>query len=615
MFKRLMPLLIVILLFGTVFADDNQKADPWSTYEWPAEMLPRFETKQEKASGAVPSLDRITPPPAGEVFLDPEFGLREGVIVRYPFGYGNLLAQMVDNLQDYGIVYILVENAAVESNCYNFLASNGVPWENIECIHAPTNANWSRDYGPWFVWEEDNTLSIIDLIYYADRPQDDFIPEFLETYWGMGYYGPDIHHEGGNMMTDGYGQMMMSTHVFEANPGMTTEQVNQIHHDYMGQDTTYIFERIALDGTGHIDLWSKIMNDTTILVAQMQPDDVNYQLVENHAARMDALPTHTGGTFHIVRCPMPPVAYWWIFPYYRSYINSVLFNGLALIPVYGLEWDDAAIAAYQEALGPDWTVVGLDCNGIAPAGGAIHCTTIAVPEHIESYTHDLELTFEPVSAPIIIPAAGGSFNFDVNIENLENNSVLFDFWVDVTLPGGAVFGPVFKRNSVTLPALTNIGRELSQAIPSQAPEGTYSYNGYVGSYLPLVINSQGSFTFEKTAALDGNYNENDWPVIGWNGETELRNILEVPSKFVLKNNMPNPFNPETSISFELPEAADVILSIYNVNGQSVETLAEGMLSAGNHSFIWNAQNMPSGVYFYSLEANGAVQTKKMVLMK
>nr|MBC8277558.1 agmatine deiminase family protein [FCB group bacterium] len=325
--------------------------------------------------------------------------------------------------------------------------------------------------------------------------------------------------------------------------------------------------------------------------------------------------THTGGTFHIVRCPMPPVAYWWIFPYYKSYINSVLFNGLALIPIYGLEWDNEAIAAYQEALGPEWTVVGIDCNSIAPAGGAIHCTTIAVPDHIESYNQDVTLTFAPVSAPIIIPAGGGSFNYDVTVENLENDNILFDFWVDVTLPDGTVYGPLFIRNSVTLTALANVGRELSQTIPAPAPEGTYSYNGYIGSYLPLVINDQGSFTFEKTAASDGAYNENDWPVIGWNGDTELRNILEVPSRYVLKNNMPNPFNPETSISFELPEAADVRLSIYNVNGQLVETLAEGLLSAGNHSYTWNAQNMPSGVYFYSLEANGAVQTRKMVLMK
>ena len=208
MCKRIVPLLIMAVLAGAAFADDNQKADPWSTYDWPSELLPRFETKQEKESGAIPSLDRITPPPTGLVTLDPEFGPREGVIVRYPFGYGNLLAQMVDNLQDFGIVYILVENAAVESDCYNFLASNGVPWENIECIYAPTNANWTRDYGPWFVWEEDNSLSILDPIYYPDRPDDDFIPEFLETYWGMGYYGPDFNHEGGNMMTDGQGTMM-----------------------------------------------------------------------------------------------------------------------------------------------------------------------------------------------------------------------------------------------------------------------------------------------------------------------------------------------------------------------------------------------------------------------
>ena len=613
--RQLIISIFVIAMALTAFANQNPTAvAPSLSLDWPFGQLPKFQTKQELESGSVPALDRITPPPAGPVILDPEFGEREGIIVRYPFGFGDIFPQMVDNLQEYGIVYILVNNAFVESECYNYLASFGVPWENIECIHTPTNANWTRDYGPWFVWEENGDLSIVDMIYYPDRPDDDFVPEFLETHWGLGYYGPDIDHEGGNLMTDGHGTLMMSTHVFEANPGMTSRQVVELHQDYFGCDTTYIFERIQHDLTGHIDLWSKIMNDTTILVAQMLPDDDNYQLVENHAAMMDNIPTYNGGTYHIVRCPMPPLAYQWIYEYYKSYINSVLFNGLALIPIYGLQTDDAAIAAYQEALGPNWDVVGIDCNTIAWAGGAIHCTSIGVPEHEELYAHEVDFSFEPVSAPIVIPASGGNFNYEVGVENLETENYLFDFWVDVVLPNGSVFGPVFMRPSVNMGSLASINRELAQFVPPGAPAGTYTYRGHVGSYLPLIITGEDSFTFEKSGAADGSNRLSNWQVDGWT-DGEIRNIVEAPRTYTMMENFPNPFNPETTIAFELPETMNITLSIYNVNGQLVETLADGTYNAGTHSLTWNAENLPSGVYFSVLNAGGNVQTRKMILMK
>ena len=85
--------------------------------------------------------------------------------------------------------------------------------------------------------------------------------------------------------------------------------------------------------------------------------------------------------------------------------------------------------------------------------------------------------------------------------------------------------------------------------------------------------------------------------------------------FQLYQPFPNPFNPETVISFELPEAMNITLSIYNVKGQLVESLAEGSYNAGAHSLTWNAKQLPSGVYFSVLHAAGNVQTRKMVLMK
>ncbi len=89
---------------------------------------------------------------------------------------------------------------------------------------------------------------------------------------------------------------------------------------------------------------------------------------------------------------------------------------------------------------------------------------------------------------------------------------------------------------------------------------------------------------------------------------------------MLNQNYPNPFNPETTISFDMPVTGHANLSVYNVKGQLVKTLADGKLGYGKQSFVWNGtdnsgQNVTSGLYFYRLTANGSTETKKMMLMK
>jgi hypothetical protein len=83
----------------------------------------------------------------------------------------------------------------------------------------------------------------------------------------------------------------------------------------------------------------------------------------------------------------------------------------------------------------------------------------------------------------------------------------------------------------------------------------------------------------------------------------------------LDPNYPNPFNPTTQISFELREASAVMLSVYNVLGQNVATLVNGTLSAGSHRVTFDATNLPSGMYIYSLEANGETLRRSMLLTK
>ena len=102
------------------------------------------------------------------------------------------------------------------------------------------------------------------------------------------------------------------------------------------------------------------------------------------------------------------------------------------------------------------------------------------------------------------------------------------------------------------------------------------------------------------------------------GASTFRSNL--PDTFRVNQNIPNPFNPETTIFYELPREADVSLKIYNVLGQEIRSLVSNRMSAGQHAVVWNGQDklghiVSSGIYFYRFIAGPADETKKMLILK
>ena len=94
----------------------------------------------------------------------------------------------------------------------------------------------------------------------------------------------------------------------------------------------------------------------------------------------------------------------------------------------------------------------------------------------------------------------------------------------------------------------------------------------------------------------------------------------LPTEFALHENYPNPFNPSTTLRFDLPQSSDVNLTIYNMLGQKVKSFDMRGIQAGKHTLKWNATNdfgekVGTGVYLYQLQTKDFMKTRKMIFMK
>ncbi len=133
-----------------------------------------------------------------------------------------------------------------------------------------------------------------------------------------------------------------------------------------------------------------------------------------------------------------------------------------------------------------------------------------------------------------------------------------------------------------------------------------------GWYCRIALDNQ---EHPRIAYFDQNAYDLEYasPIIPVGIDDEMTTSIENAS-FIL-NNYPNPFNPQTTISYALPKSSKASLKIYNIKGQLVETLVNEFQQAGNYSVVWNAEDISSGIYFYRITAGDFKDTKKCVILK
>jgi len=160
----------------------------------------------------------------------------------------------------------------------------------------------------------------------------------------------------------------------------------------------------------------------------------------------------------------------------------------------------------------------------------------------------------------------------------------------------------------------NRGFEVQRLQSGESPQ--WSVIGFVKGN--GTTTSKSTYTFKDKPVASGKYSYR-LRQIDFDGSFEYSGIVEAEIntslKFELSQNYPNPFNPTTMIKYSVPREGMVKLDVYNALGQKTAELVNGVVKAGSYEVNFTANNLSTGVYYYRIETDGFVSTKKMIILK
>ena len=371
----------------------------------------------------------ITVPPDRSIRPLAEWEPMRALVLGYPAGmagYANATATVsaiARHAAEVADVWIVVDAEPAIGTLTAGIQAAGLDLETlaqrVRFVTLPIDSIWFIDYGPFPVLDSaGDTFAFADFRYYHQRPRDDGLPtalgrglEALGAETPATTYRMPLSTEGGNLQatldgicfTSDRQLFYMSCGRGACDSGLTSLPLDELQeHEltlelegvwgpYLGCQDVVITRSISDDGTGHIDMYFKVVDDHTIVLGEYRAPFAEGTGQEANAARMDEndvfleayqRPTGGGG-FEVHRLVMPghQATSQGGVPF--TYLNSTLINGVNLWPAYLYEeWEasrDEAEATW-EAVMPEWDHIWIDSSELSFWSGAIHCITRTVPE-------------------------------------------------------------------------------------------------------------------------------------------------------------------------------------------------------------------------------------------
>lgn len=401
---------LLFLCFMMLFSGGFQPAQAQSFEET---SLPKELTEEELTRLHEIGL-HFTPtaPPSGTVRNIAEFERNEGALVRWPLW---IPVSLVVAMSEHVTVTTLVANNTQRNQATAAYQNAGANMANIAFLTAPTNSVWTRDYGPFYIADENHQVSIVDFIYNRPRPLDDQVPLALASQLGIPHYGMPIVHTGGNYMTDGWNTSASTDLIWEEN-SFNQELVLQNMFDYLNTETYHVTIDPQQSAIAHIDTWSKFLDVDKILIARVPEGTPYYEDHELVADYFANAISSWGTPYQVYRIDTPdlsPNAPWNFQPH--PYTNSIILNERVYVPLMGTVHDQAAIEAYQAAM-PGYEILGFLNPGNTGwnSSDALHCRVKEIPDRGMLYMRHLPLTGTQSWQPVfeleidLIPYSGAA---------------------------------------------------------------------------------------------------------------------------------------------------------------------------------------------------------------
>ena len=250
---------------------------------------------------------------------------------------------------------------------------------------------WFRDYGPTFlVNAEGKRLAMVDWLFnawggkYEELIQDTSIPAFMNRSLSLPLFTPSIVLEGGSIDVNGAGTLLTTEECLlnrNRNPSLTREEIEERLRDYLGvRKIIWLKSGIGGDDTdGHIDDIARFVAPSTVLCAYEanESDENHAPLRENYEILLRAT-DQDGRGVEVKKVPMPPAIRSEGRRLPASYTNFYIGNRAVLVPLFGCDTDEEALAIIGP-LFPGREIVGIDCRDLVFGCGALHCISQQQP--------------------------------------------------------------------------------------------------------------------------------------------------------------------------------------------------------------------------------------------
>ncbi|MBK7769664.1 MAG: agmatine deiminase family protein [bacterium] len=603
-FRHISVLIGAALIAAGVMAAESQPAFPSAaappvvapeSVEWDLEgreaLLPHRETGAELEfrrdhGGLRPESElRNDPPPVAPVRNCAEWEPATGVLVRYPFG---LPYALLRDFADEAILHVIAA-AGAQAAATTALSGNGVDMARVQFLGQPSNSIWTRDYGPWFVFDGNGEIAIIDHEYNRPlRPSDDLIPLYFGQAYGIPVHTHSMYHTGGNYMTDG-ALFSASTDLVYSEAavynGMDNAAVDQLMLDYYGVENYSVVQDIEAGGIHHIDCWAKFLDEETVLVKQTAAGHYTYAALEQRATLLASLPSSTGRNYQVHRVYCYSLAN----TQPAAYTNSLILNDNIYVPFFGnATYDQQALEAYRAAA-PGYNVRGYYYSGFL-TDDALHCRAIGIMDRDMLRVAHVPVIADQPAGPVTVVAhirAHGDQPLTATRLHYRHGA---GAWASLEMTPTAA--P--HEFAAVIPAVSVID---SCSYYIQAEDGS----GRTAAYPRVAPDQRIRFLHDGSALT---------PVPG----------APAIAAAALLPNAPNPFNPRTTFAFELRDADSVELVVLDLRGRLVRTLIDGACPAGRTEVTWHGDDddgrtVASGTYVYRLRAAGLQYSRTATLVK